>query len=128
MHLTKQCYECKQQFRREELVDYASPKAKITHSYCRACLEKKQARDNFSAKVSEIFGIKSPGPRIWTERKRLFETYGYTDDTIIDCLDYLYKVEKYKKFVESIALVTPTTVERAQRYKKKKEQETDKQA
>lgn len=61
-----------------------------------------------------------PGPRIWTERKRLIDTYGYTDQTIVDCLDYLYNVKKMKKLAESLCLVTPTTVHEMLMYKKQK--------
>ena len=59
-----------------------------------------------------------PGPRIWTERKRLIDTYGYSDQTIIDCLNYLYKVKKMKKLAESLCLVTPTTIHEMFEYKK----------
>lgn len=106
----KQCFGCKQQFRVEELVDYAPLTAKITHSYCRACLKEKQDRDNFSNKVCQIFGIKTPGPRIWTERKRLIEKYGYTDNIIINCLEYIYNVLKKKKVSESLYAITPNIV------------------
>lgn len=121
MRITKQCYECHEQFRKTELIDYASPTARILHSYCPKCLAEKQARDRFSEKVCNIFGIKQPGPRLWTERKRLQDKYGYTDDTIVDCLDYIYNVEKAKKLTESLCLVTPTTIEKMQHYKHKKE-------
>lgn len=121
MKLTKKCYGCKQDFRREELVDYASPMAKTMQSYCPKCLAEKQAREKFSNKVCMIFGIKSPGPRIWTERKRLIETYGYTDDIIVDCLEYIYIVEKKKKFAESLCLVNPPTVEKMKRWKTSEE-------
>jgi len=117
MKLTKKCYGCKQEFRREELVDYAGPAAKTMQSYCPKCLAEKQAREKFSDKVCMIFGIKAPGPRIWTERKRLIETYGYTDDVIVDCLEYIYTVEKKKKFAESLTLIKPPMVEKMKRWK-----------
>ena len=60
--------------------------------------------------VCEIFGIKAPGPRIWTERKRLKNTYGYTDSAIIDCLDYIYNEKKMSKLAESLALVNPRSM------------------
>ena len=116
--LTKQCYGCKQQFRKTELIDYASPAAKIPHSYCPKCLAEKQERERFADKVCSIFGIKSPGPRIWTERKRLHETFGYTDDTIIDCLDYIYNVERHKNCIESLFLVQPYMIDRMMEYKR----------
>lgn len=112
------CYECKQGFPKETLIGYASPGSAVMHNYCSNCLKVKQERDRFAQKVCEIFGLKSPGPRIWTERKRLIDTYGYTDDTIIDCLDYLYNVKKLKKLSESLALVRPSNVERMKEWKR----------
>ncbi len=123
MRLTKQCYGCKQQFLKKELVDYASSNAKILHSYCPNCLREKQARERFSNKVCAIFGIKTPGPRIWTERKRIQETYGYTDDVIVDCLDYIYNVVKKDKIAESLCLVTPNMVDKMIAYKKRQQYE-----
>lgn len=121
--LTKMCYGCRQEFRKSELVDYTSPAAKISHSYCPNCLKEKQEREAFSEKVCSIFGIKSPGPRIWNDRKRLIEKFGYTDDIIIDCLDYVYNVEKQDKKVESLYLVNPVSVERMRKFKRDLEAE-----
>lgn len=115
---TRTCYECKNKFQIKEMIQYASPRAKTMHWYCPKCLKDKQSRDNFADKVCQIFGLKNPGPRIWTERKRIIQTYGYTDETIIDCLDYIYRIEKYKKFTESICLVKPPMVEKMMQYKK----------
>ncbi len=117
----KKCYGCKQEFRSEELVYYASPLAKSGYNYCPKCFEEKMARERFSDKVCQIFGIKTPGPRIWTERKRIQQRYGYTDDTIVDCLEYIYNVEHMEKLSESLFMVTPVTVERMKKYKQRKE-------
>ena len=86
MRLTRKCAGCKQEFRKDELIQYATLSGKTTYWYCKDCYEEKLAREKFSNKICEIFGIKSPGPRIWTERKRLRDKYGYTDNTIIECL------------------------------------------
>ena len=123
MRKVKQCYECKVQFRREELIDYAAPGTKTMHSYCAKCLAEKHAREAFANKVCTIFGLKAPGPRIWKERERLQNNYGYTDQIIIDCLDYIYYVEKKKKLAESLCLVQPYMVEKMMRYKTTKEHE-----
>lgn len=117
----KKCYGCKQEFRSEELVYYASPTANTGYNYCPKCLAEKQARERFSYKVCSIFGLKAPGPRIWTERKRLQDNYGYTDDVIVDCLDYIYNVEHTKKLSESLCLVNPATVEKMKRHKSAEE-------
>jgi hypothetical protein len=118
---TRQCYGCKQYFRREELVEYASIRAMKGNWYCPACLREKQDRDLFSEKVCEIFGLKTPGPRIWTERKRLQNEYGYTDGVIIDCLEYIYNVRHFKKLSESLALVTPKMVMDMKKWKRSEE-------
>ena len=110
MYMTRKCAGCKQEFYKDELIQYASLSGKTTYWYCKSCYEEKIAREKFSNKVCEIFGIKSPGPRIWTERKRLINTYGYTDDAIVDCLDYIYNVVKKNKLVESLALVNPRSM------------------
>ena len=125
MRQTLKCYSCKDDFPREQVVSYASPGAKTMYNYCPKCLMEKQSRDRFSIKVCQIFGLKNPGPRIWTERKRLIETYGYTDDVIIDCLDYIYSIEKKKKLAESLFLVNPPTVERMMRWKRSKQTEAN---
>ena len=112
------CHECKQLFLKEDLINYAPLTSKTSYNYCKDCYEKKLSRDKFRDTVSFIFGIKTPGPRIWNERKRIIEKYGYTDDTIVDCLLYLYKVLKKKHISESIYLVNPTNVEKMQQYKR----------
>lgn len=118
MQLTRKCAGCKESFRKTELVEYFSPSGKSSAWYCPKCLEDKQARERFSNKVCQIFGIKSPGPIIWTQRKRLISEYGYTDDVIIDCLDYIYNVEKIKKISESLYFVKPDKVERMKAWKR----------
>lgn len=110
MKITRKCYGCKQDFRKDELIQYSSISGKSTYWYCKGCYEEKLARERFVLKVCEIFGIKSPGPRIWTERKRLRDTYGYTDDAIVDCLDYIYSVKHMNKLAESLVLVNPRSM------------------
>ena len=123
---TKKCHSCKESFLKEQLIDYASPNCKTMYSYCPKYYEEKRSRDNFSQKVCEIFGLKAPGPQIWTERKRIKDKYGYTDNTIIDCLDYVYNIQKKKKLSESLYFVTPTNVELMLRYKKTQEYNSNK--
>ena len=118
MNLTRQCYGCKQSFRKTELVEYFSASGRTSHWYCPKCLEEKKEREHFSDTICSIFGLKSPGPVIWTQRKRLQNEYGYTDATILDCLEYMYKVEHRRKLSETLYLVTPTNVEKMLRYKK----------
>lgn len=89
--------------------------------YCQKCHNEKIARAAFSDKVCHIFGLKMPGPRIWTERARIIEKYGYTDQIIIDCLDYIYNIENKKKLAESLCLVTPANVEKMLKYKRQQD-------
>ena len=107
MQITRKCSGCKQEFHKDEMIQYATLSGKTIYWFCKKCYEEKLAREKFSNKVCSIFGIKSPGPRIWTERKRLRNTYGYTDDAIVDCLDYIYNVVKKDKLAESLILVNP---------------------
>lgn len=118
------CYGCKQKFRKEELVSYASPRAKTFQNYCPKCLEEKKSKELFEEQVCSLFGIKTPGPRIWTERKRLQATYGYTDQAIVDCLDYIYNIEHKKKYTESLCLVNPESMDKMLAYKRKKQRES----
>ena len=110
MQLTRKCAGCGESFRKTEMVQYFSPSGKTSNWYCPKCLEEKQARERFANKVCQLFGIKAPGPVIWTQRKRLQNEYGYTDDSIIDCLDYIYNVSKKDKLSESLALVGPRSM------------------
>lgn len=121
MTLTRTCYGCKEKFRKDELIEYASDAATIAHWYCPKCLREKQEREMFSNTVCQIFGLKAPGPRIWRERKRLQDTYGYTDGVIVDCLDYIYNVKHLKKLSESLILVTPSMVSEMKRWKSSEE-------
>lgn len=121
MAKTLTCYGCKEKFLKEQLTKIWSFSGKTGNWYCAKCANEKNAREAFSNAVCSIFGIKAPGPRIWTERKRLIDTYGYTDNTIIDCLNYLYNVEKKKKIAESLCLINPTSVDRMISWKKTQE-------
>ena len=123
---TKKCHGCGESFLRDQLIDYASPGAKTLYSYCQKCYKEKIAKDKFSEKVCLIFGLKNPGPRIWKDRKLIQEKYGYTDDTIVDCLDYIYNVKKLKKLSESLCLVTPTNIEQMMQYKRQQEYNNNK--
>lgn len=120
MYVTRKCTGCKQDFHKDELIQYASLTGKTTYWYCKDCYADKLAREKFSNKVCEIFGLKSPGPRIWTERKRLIDTYGYTDETIVDCLDYIYNVMRKDKLAESLVLVNPTNIAKMKAWKASK--------
>ena len=120
MKITRKCYGCKQDINKDEMLQYSSPSGKTSYWYCKSCYEEKLLREKFQLKVCEIFGIKAPGPRIWTERKRLKDTYGYTDDAIADCLDFIYKEKKMNKLAESLALVNPRSMNEMKAWRAKK--------
>ena len=120
MQLTRKCYGCKQDIRKDELIQYASISGKTTYWFCKSCYEEKLAREKFQLKVCQIFGLKSPGPLIWTQRKKLRDTYGYTDDAIIDCLDYIYNVEHMNKLKESLGLVNPRSMANMKKWRAEK--------
>ena len=110
MQLTRKCHGCKQDIYKDEMIQYTTLSGKTSYWFCKPCYEERMARERFQLKVCQIFGIKAPGPRIWTERKRLMESYGYTDDAIVDCLDYIYNVEHMNKLTESLGLVGPRSM------------------
>ena len=117
MQLTRQCHDCKQSFRKDEMLQYASVNGKNIYWYCKDCYEEKLARERFQHKVCQIFGLKSPGPLIWTQRKRLRDKFGYTDDAIVDCLDYIYHVKHMDKLKESLGLINPRSMEEMRRWR-----------
>lgn len=114
------CFGCKNEFLREELISYSSPGTVVMHNFCKSCYEERLERDRFSYAVCRIFGIKSPGPIIWTQRKRLMKN-GFTDQMIIECLEYLYDTKKVKKYIESLGLVTYQLYEEMKAYKEWKQ-------
>ena len=110
MHITRKCHGCGQDIHKDEMIQYTTLSGKTSYWFCKPCYEEKIAREKFQTKVCEIFGIKSPGPLIWTQRKKLRDTYGYTDDAIVDCLEYIYNVEHMNKLKESLGLVNPRSM------------------
>lgn len=121
--ITRKCSNCKEEFRKDILIEYSSLSGKTSHWFCPKCYEEKMSREKFADSVCKIFGIKSPGPRIWADRKAIIDKYGYTDDTIIDCLEYAYNILGIKKLSESLYFVKPDMVEKMKAWKRgKKEQ------
>jgi len=116
---SKRCWKCHDNFRKDELIDYCAPGYKTYHSYCKKCLKEQQDFDALKLKIVSIFGNDQKlWPRIMRDRKRIIIKYGYTDNTISDCLDYLYNVLKLKVLSKSLCLVTPTNVEKMKQYKR----------
>ena len=120
MQLTRKCAGCKQDIRKDEMIQYASLSGKTTYWFCKNCYEEKLARERFQLKVCQIFGLKSPGPLIWTQRRNLQNKYGYTDDAIIDCLDYIYNEKHMNKLKESLGLVNPRSMAEMKKWRAEK--------
>ena len=115
----KKCWKCKEEFREDELIQYVSPGMKTLHNYCKKCFQEQQDFDALKMKIVSIFGSDEKlWPRVMVERKRLKAKYGYTDQTIIDCLDYVYNVKKEKILSRSLYRVTPTMIEEMKKYKR----------
>lgn len=117
MKFTRKCHGCGQDIRKDEMIQYSSISGKSTYWYCQSCYEEKLAREKFQQKVCQIFGLESPGPLIWTQRKRLIDKYGYTDDAIVDCLDYIYHVKHMDKLKESLGLVGPRSMDEMKKWR-----------
>lgn len=115
---THKCHTCKEVFKNEEMINYATPRAKTSYWYCKKCYEKKIWREKFIDKICIIFGVKAPGSKVWKQRERLQENYGYSDEVLINCLDYIYNVEKFKILNPTLGLITPAMVDKMMRYKR----------
>ena len=120
MQLTRKCHGCGQDIRKDEMIQYSSISGKTSYWFCKSCYEEKIAREKFQLKVCQIFGLKSPGPLIWTQRKRLRDTYGYTDDAIVDCLEYIYNEKHMNKLKESLGLVGPRSMMEMKKWRAEK--------
>ena len=118
MKETRVCVSCHKTFLKDDMAKYASTRSATMQWYCRKCLEEKKSREEFSDQVCRIFGIKAPGPRLWRDRANLIEKYGYTDSLIVQCLDYISNVKKFKKYAESLCLIKPKLVDEMLAYKK----------
>lgn len=117
------CCSCKEKIPREQIIYYGSKENLM--KYCPECHKEKISREKFYNFICELFGIKAPGPKIYAQRKKIKAAYGFTDETIMKTLDYLFNVKKLNKGFESIGLVNPQNVEEARKYfeeKKKKEE------
>ena len=121
---TLTCCACQEKFPREQIIYYGSQQNQL--KYCPSCYTEKRKREKFSNFVCELFGIKAPGPKLYSQRKKLKETYGFTDDTILQTLEYLFRVKHFNKGFESLGLVNPQSVDEAKRYFKKQKEELEK--
>ena len=72
------CSECSKQkkenklYPRDEIINYKG------QNYCPKCYAEKLEKEKFSEFICNLFGLKAPGPVIYSQRKRLKEKYYYT--------------------------------------------------
>ena len=110
------CAECSKQKReikkhpRKEIINFNG------RNLCPNCYKQAKENEEFKIFICELFGVKSPGPKIYSQRKRLKEQYGFSDTTIMRTLEYIFRVKKMNKAFESLGLVTPAMVEEAHQY------------
>lgn len=103
---THTCHMCKLKMPALEALQY-----KDNYWYCKTCFTEKANREWFASQVCAIFGLKAPGQRLYADRKRLQDTYGYTDRTIIDTLKYAINDKHIQPKTISLGLVTPALVD-----------------
>lgn len=115
-----QCHKCHKEFRVEELVSYCTAMAKKPNNYCPKCLEWVQEDERFRMEVCRVFGLKGPGvgPQINRERDKLMTEYGYTMDTITECLRYVYDIKKIIPIKATLYFVTPIMIDEMNKYKR----------
>ena len=118
MKPTLKCYKCGEQVPRGDLVEYTTMRSKNPHRYCPKCLKTIQDTERFYNKVTEFYKDGISWATINKRKAALYETYGYTDQTIIDCLEYAYKVKGYVVLEKVLGIVKPPLVEEMLQYKK----------
>lgn len=121
MKPTLKCYKCGEQVPRGDLVEYTSMRSKNPHRYCPKCLKAVQDAERFYNKIVEFYKDDISWATINKKRTALYETYGYTDQTIIDCLEYAYKVKGYVVLEKVLGIVKPPLVEEMLQYKRAKD-------
>ena len=121
---TRTCYKC-------HIVDLKENMISVNDNgkapfICIKCHNEKVMREKFSDAVCHIFGIKAPG-NLWKERNKIIKEYGYTDQIILDTLEYLYNIKGWKVYGPKIInLITPPNVEAMMKYKRRKDYEENK--
>lgn len=108
----KQCNDCKKRFKNSELIAVGS------QLYCNECVKPARHREQFQKYVCWLFGIKAPGPLLWSQRKTFMDKYKYTDRDICDTLKYIYEIKGQYRSPVTLGLV-PSNYEEAKEYYEK---------
>ena len=105
------CFECKENVHSDDAV---GADGHYYHSNCYALTLDRKA---FMTYVCQLFGLKAPGPVIYSQRKNFMTKYKYTDAGMLKTLKYLYEVQKNKVdgAKERIGLI-PYAYDEAQEY------------
>lgn len=114
------CFECKSRVLKVDAI-YDG------HYYHKDCYQKVLDRKEFIEYVSRLFGLISPGPTIYSQRKVFMEKYGYTDREMIDVLRYVYEIKKAKieGAKERIGIIPLAYEEAMAYYKGEREKQLD---
>lgn len=65
-------------------------------NYHKECYEQKLQRDELCQYICNMFALKAPGPRIYTQIKKYIDD-GYTYVGILNALRYFYEIKKGSK-------------------------------
>lgn len=110
MSKERKCNLCKEKFPIEELVGFKD------FYYCKDCLKIKQENAHFYDVICKTFCLMAPGPRILSYRKKLKDTYGFTDGAILEALKYAVEVLKLDLREPTIGFITPAMIKEAHKY------------
>lgn len=113
------CFGCKKMFPRETLITYAA-RGGTSYNFCTDCYQEKKKKEKFADYVCELFNLRAPGPMLYSQRKRLINQ-GFTDETIMMTLEYLYRVCSNDVTQATLGLVNSLSIESARQYYSKKE-------
>jgi hypothetical protein len=107
------CNLCGAQVEKLEGVNY---KDKWYHHHCHDLVLDKEELMTY---ICRVFGLKAPGPKVYSQRKNFIEKYGYTDRGMLNALKYHYEVQKgsTSKAQEGIGIIPHVYGEAQEFYK-----------
>lgn len=111
------CVNCHQKFSRKEIVNFNGK------NLCFECHKEASEKNAFDIFICQLFGLKKPGPKIYSQRKNLLER-GYSLNAIRQTLDYLFNIKglSKKEATIGILLTNPEYFDEAKEYYRKENQ------
>lgn len=98
-------------------------------NYHADCCKKQKDRDELISYICNLFGLKKPGPVVYSQLKRFVEVQKYTYEGILHSLQYFYDVKKGSKQKANQAIgIVPYVYDEAQDYYTKLSYKQDKVA